>query len=724
MKKGIVGKNIKQLYRELLINAGHLFPLSERKEIKHLLLITFREKDFSQAQIEKLLRVAIMIVEHLGLGRIEVLSVLLYEAVQYGSVSIEEVEKRFGKSSAVVISGLIKVHQLYEKKVAFDDENFRKLLMSFAEDIRVIMIVLVDRLDTMYILPTFSKEEQQTIARETSYLYAPMAHRLGLYQIKTELEDLSLKFTSNEIYKDIAQKLNATKAVRDKYIADFIAPLEKELKKTTDIDFEIKGRTKSIFSIWNKIRKKQVPFEKIYDLFAIRIILDVPLEKEKSACWQIYSVVTDMYAPNPNRLRDWLSMPKSNGYESLHITVLDPEAKWVEVQIRTRRMDEIAEKGMAAHWKYKGGTSEGAADNWLAHIRELLANPDLEAVDILDEFRVNVYDEEVFVFTPKGDVKKFRKGSTVLDFAFSIHSNIGSHCVGALVNGKRVPIRYKLQNGDQITVFTAPNQTPKPDWLQWVNSSKAKSKIRLALKEIQFKDAEMGKELLMRRLKNWKIEVDDSLITQLARKFGYKTISDFYQAVNSEKVSMAAVREALQEDKKEISEVSLRSADQYTTETDLQKITSNEDVLVIDQGLKDIQYTLAKCCNPIYGDDIFGFVSAKGGIKIHRCNCPNAPQMMARFGYRMLNARWAGKNNSQYPIRLRVVGHDDIGIVSNITSIISKSDKVKMRSISVNSNDAGLFEGNIIVLVDDLGQLEQLKKTILTIKGVKSVSRI
>ncbi|HOH71974.1 MAG TPA: DUF5913 domain-containing protein, partial [Paludibacteraceae bacterium] len=299
-----------------------------------------------------------------------------------------------------------------------------------------------------------------------------------------------------------------------------------------------------------------------------------------------------------------------------------------------------------------------------------------------------------------------------------------SHCVGALVNGKRVPIRYKLQNGDQITVFTAPNQTPKPDWLQWVNSSKAKSKIRLALKEIQFKDAEMGKELLMRRLKNWKIEVDDSLITQLARKFGYKTISDFYQAVNSEKVSMAAVREALQEDKKEISEVSLRSADQYTTETDLQKITSNEDVLVIDQGLKDIQYTLAKCCNPIYGDDIFGFVSAKDGIKIHRCNCPNAPQMMARFGYRMLNARWAGKNNSQYPIRLRVVGHDDIGIVSNITSIISKSDKVKMRSISVNSNDAGLFEGNIIVLVDDLGQLEQLKKTILTIKGVKSVSRI
>ncbi|MDD3404842.1 MAG: bifunctional (p)ppGpp synthetase/guanosine-3',5'-bis(diphosphate) 3'-pyrophosphohydrolase [Sphingobacteriia bacterium] len=723
MKNEIADKTFKQLYRELLYNAAPFFALDERKEIQHLINETAQAKNFSLAHIEKLLRVAILGIERLGLGHTAVLSVLLYETVQYGLLSIEEVEKRFGKSSAIVISGLIKVHQLYDKKLVFDNENFRKLLMSFAEDIRVIMIVLVERLDTMYVLNRYPKEDQQTIARETSYLYAPLAHRLGLYQIKTELEDLSLKFTSNEIYKDIAHKLNATKAVRDKYITEFITPVEKELQKT-GLKFEIKGRTKSIFSIWNKIRKKQVPFEKIYDLFAIRIILDVPTEQEKAACWQVYSVVTDMYSPNPNRLRDWLSMPKSNGYESLHITVLGPEAKWVEVQIRTRRMDEIAEKGMAAHWKYKGGTSEGSADNWLAHIRELLANPDLDAVEILDEFRVNVYDEEVFVFTPKGEVKKFAKGSTILDFAFSIHSNIGSHCVGALVNGKHVPIRYELQNGDQISVSTLPSQKPKTDWLQWVHSSKAKSKIRQALKEIQFKDAESGKELLQRRLKNWKVDCDESMVTQLARKLNYKTISDFYQAVNSEKVSMSAIRDCLQQDKKEIVETSLRSAENFSTETDLEKITSQEDVLVIDQGLKNIQYTLAKCCNPIYGDDIFGFVSINGGIKIHRCNCPNAPQMMARFGYRMLNARWAGKNASQYPIRLRVVGHDDIGIVSNITSIIGKTDKVKMRSISVDSNDAGLFEGNITVMVEDLGQLEQLTKTILTIKGVKSVSRI
>lgn len=724
MKNQIAEKNFKQLYREVLHCAGDAISAEQRHEVKRLLQQTYANGKITQEQLEKQFRIIILGHDRLGISHIIILSILLLETVRSHTTTLEELEKQFGKSVAIVVAGLIKVYQLYEKKVAFDNENFRRLLMSLAEDIRVIMIVLVERLDKMYLLDRFPKEEQLNVARETSFLYAPLAHRLGLYQIKTELEDLSLKFTSNEIYKDIAHKLNSTKRVRDKYISEFIVPVEKELQKT-GLNFEIKGRTKSIFSIWNKIRKKQVPFEKIYDLFAIRIILDVPPEKEKSACWQVYSVVTDMYSPNPNRLRDWLSMPKSNGYESLHITVMGPEAKWVEVQIRTRRMDEIAEKGLAAHWKYKGGTSEGNADNWLAHVRELLANPDMDAVEILDEFRVNVYDEEVFVFTPKGEVKKFNKGSTILDFAYSIHSNIGSHCVGALVNGKHVPIRYELKNGDQISVSTSPNQLPKADWLQWVHSSKAKSKIRQALKEIEYKDAELGKELLVRRLKNWKIEFDEGLITQLARKLGYKTVSDFYQAVNNEKVSTAAIRECLDEkEKKENTEISTRSAENFSTETDLQRITSHEDILVIDEGLKDVQYTLAKCCNPIYGDEIFGFVTINGGIKIHRCNCPNAPEMTARFGYRILNARWAGKNASQYPIRLRVVGHDDIGIVANITSIISKFDKVKMRSIAVNSNDAGLFEGNITVVVNDLGRLEQLIKTILTVKGVKNVSRI
>jgi GTP pyrophosphokinase len=539
------------------------------------------------------------------------------------------------------------------------------------------------------------------------------------------LEDLSLKFTNREIYSDIAHKLNETKQSREKYIHAFIQPLQEKLALMGH-EFSIKGRTKSIHSIYNKIKKQNTAFENIYDLFAIRIILDVPPEKEKAACWQAYSVVADMYQPNPNRLRDWLSIPKSNGYESLHTTVLGPQNKWVEVQIRTVRMDEIAEKGLAAHWKYKGLKTDSGMDEWLRNIRDILENPELNAVDFMDEFKLNLYNEEVFVFTPNGDLHKLPKGATALDFAFSIHTNLGTKCVGAKVNGKNVPIKYVLKNGDQVEVLTSPTQKPNQSWLKIVVTSKARNKIRQTLKEIEFKDAELGREILMRRFKNWKLDLDDGYISKLARKKGYKTVSDFYQALASGKLDIFVVRDDYIElVKKETFDpaTELRSAESFTKEATVPEGIAKEDVLVVGQDLKQVEYKLAKCCNPIYGDEVFGFVSVSGGIKIHRVNCSNAPQMIARYGYRIIPARWSGKfEGTQYPITLRIVGRDDIGIVANITSLISKEKEISLRSISVDSS-AGLFEGHLTIMVSDNQQLNLIVKKISQIKGVKQVLR-
>ncbi|MFW9597600.1 MAG: RelA/SpoT family protein, partial [Paludibacter sp.] len=608
---------------------------------------------------------------------------------------------------------------------SLETENFRMLLLTFAEDVRVILIIIATQLYRMRTLEREPEESRMQVARETSFLYAPLAHRMGLYAIKTELEDLSLKYTNREIYKEIAAKLSDTKRERDKYISDFITPLKEKLNEL-GFDFEIKGRTKSIHSIYNKIKKQNTAFEKIYDLFAIRVIFDVPFEKEKAACWQAYSIVADMYQPNPNRLRDWLSIPKSNGYESLHTTVLGPQNKWVEVQIRTVRMDEVAEKGLAAHWKYKGIKDENGMAEWLKNIREILENPELNAVDFMDEFKLNLYDKEVFVFTPNGDLHKLPKGATALDFAFSIHSNLGTKCVGAKVNGKNLPIKYVLNNGDQVEVLTSPTQKPSQAWLQVVTTSKAKNKIRQALKEVEFKDAEIGRETLLRRFKNWKIELEDGKLSRLAKKMGYKTVSDFYQAVAQEKLDVLAVRDAYVDlDKKELTTdvVEMRSAEGYTTEKRTSRENEKEDVLVIAQDLKNVDFKLSKCCNPIYGDEVFGFVSVTGGIKIHRVDCPNAPEMISRFNYRIVKAKWSGKSSgSQYPITLRIVGHDDIGIVANITSLISKEKTVTLRSISVDSN-AGLFQGNLTLMLSDNKDLESIIKKIRLIKGVKNVSR-
>ncbi|HQG67992.1 MAG TPA: TGS domain-containing protein, partial [Paludibacteraceae bacterium] len=469
------------------------------------------------------------------------------------------------------------------------------------------------------------------------------------------------------------------------------------------------------------------PFENIYDLFAIRIILDVPLEKEKMICWQVYSIVTDMYQPNPKRLRDWLSIPKSNGYESLHITVLGPQNKWVEIQIRTTRMDEIAEKGLAAHWKYKGIKGESGMDEWLKNIRDILENPDLNAVDFMDEFKLNLYDQEVFVFTPAGDLHKLPKGATVLDFAYLIHSNLGSKCIGAKINKERnVPIKYVLKNGDQVEILTSPSQKPNPSWLNIVVTSKAKSKIRQALKDIEFKDAEIGREILLRRFKNWKIELEEGKLSRLAKKKGYKTVSDFYQAIAHEKIDMLLIRDAyLDLDRHETGaeQAEPRSAETFSKETPAEELSSKEDVLIIGQNLKNVDYTLAKCCQPIYGDDIFGFVSVGGGIKIHRTTCPNAPQLISKYGYRIIKAQWAGRSGgTQYPITLYIVGKDDIGIVTNITSLISKEKNILLRSISVDSN-AGVFQGNLTIMVNDANDLDSIIKKIKQVKGVLNISR-
>ena len=714
-------------YRKMVSTHPLLFAFDERKNLKNI-FNKFSGQIFSKGNdTEKLISTKIKIIEiiltEIGLGKAAVLSILLHEMVEKKLLSVEEIEKTFNTQISSIMQGMIRVQELYARKASLETENFRKLFLTFAQDIRVILIIIAEHLQTMRELETASEEDRQSTARESSFLYAPLAHRMGLYAIKTELEDLSLKYTNRDIYRDIATKINETKSSRDQFISEFITPLKEKIEGI-GFTFEIKGRTKSINSIYNKIKKQNTPFENIYDLFAIRIIFDVPFEKEKAACWQAYSIVADMYQPNPKRLRDWLSIPKTNGYESLHTTVLGPEGRWVEVQIRTVRMDEVAEKGLAAHWKYKGIKSESGMDEWLKNIREILENPELNAVDFMDEFKLNLYDKEVFVFTPNGDLHKLPKGATALDFAFSIHTALGSKCVGAQVNGKNMPIKYVLNNGDQVKVLTSPTQKPNPAWLKVVTTSRAKTKIRQALKDVEFKDAEMGRETIVRRFKNWKIELDDGKLSRLAKKKGFKTVSDFYQEIAHEKLDMHIVRDAyLDLDKKSLPEQpESRKADSFSKDTNVET-SSKEDVLVIGENLKGIDFKLANCCHPIYGDDVFGFVSVSGGIKIHRTDCPNAPQMIARLGYRIVNARWSGKSiGSQYPITLHIVGHDDIGIVTNVTSLISKEKNISLRSISIDSN-AGLFQGNLTIMVSDTKELEDIVKKIKLVKGVKSVSR-
>lgn len=664
-------------------------------------------------------------VGDIGLRRDGVLAILLYNNVVNGFATLEQMAEKFGEGVAHIIRGLVRIHELYKKTPVIESENFRNLLISFAEDMQVILIMIADRVNVMRrIRDTEAVEAKMRVSEEASYLYAPLAHKLGLYQLKRELEDLSLKYLEHDAYYHIKDKLNATKQARDAYIKRFTEPIEGKL--AAGLKFHIKGRTKSIHSIWQKMKKQRCAFEGVYDLFAIRIILDAPPEQEKMQCWQVFSLVTDMYQPNPKRLRDWLSVPKSNGYESLHITVLGPENKWVEVQIRTERMDNVAEHGLAAHWRYKGVKSEGGIDEWLANIRSALENND--DLQLMDQFRLDLYEDEIYVFTPKGDLLKFPKGATVLDFAYHIHSRLGNTCVGGRINGKAVSFRHQLRSGDTVEVLTQNSQTPKRDWLNLVKSAKAKAKIRLALKETQAKDGLFAKEMLERRFKNRKLDMEESIMGHLIKKLGYKEVSDFYKDIAEERLDANTVIERYIEVRNHDLNLNApreaKSAEEFEFESpDEERTRQSDDVLVIDRNLKGIDYKLAQCCRPIYGDDVFGFVTVSGGITIHRADCPNAPELRKRFGYRIVKARWSGKGTSQYAIVLRIVGNDDIGIVSNITNIISKEDKLTMRNINIDSHD-GLFNGNITVLLDDTSKLEALMKKLRAVKGVKQVKRV
>lgn len=665
-------------------------------------------------------------VGDIGLRRDGVLAILLYNNVVNGFATLEQMAEKFGEGVAHIIRGLVRIHELYKKTPVIESENFRNLLISFAEDMQVILIMIADRVNVMRrIRDTEAVEAKMRVSEEASYLYAPLAHKLGLYQLKRELEDLSLKYLEHDAYYHIKDKLNATKQARDAYIKRFTEPIEGKLA-AAGLKFHIKGRTKSIHSIWQKMKKQRCAFEGVYDLFAIRIILDAPPEQEKMQCWQVFSLVTDMYQPNPKRLRDWLSVPKSNGYESLHITVLGPENKWVEVQIRTERMDNVAEHGLAAHWRYKGVKSEGGIDEWLANIRSALENND--DLQLMDQFRLDLYEDEIYVFTPKGDLLKFPKGATVLDFAYHIHSRLGNTCVGGRINGKAVSFRHQLRSGDTVEVLTQNSQTPKRDWLNLVKSAKAKAKIRLALKETQAKDGLFAKEMLERRFKNRKLDMEESIMGHLIKKLGYKEVSDFYKDIAEERLDANTVIERYIEVRNHDLNLNApreaKSAEEFEFESpDEERTRQSDDVLVIDRNLKGIDYKLAQCCRPIYGDDVFGFVTVSGGITIHRADCPNAPELRKRFGYRIVKAHWSGKGTSQYAIVLRIVGNDDIGIVSNITNIISKEDKLTMRNINIDSHD-GLFNGNITVLLDDTSKLEALMKKLRAVKGVKQVKRV
>lgn len=669
--------------------------------------------------------------EKVGLKQPSILTVILYPLVASNCVDISEINDNFGDEASHLISCMSKVMSLYAQHGSIQDENFRRLLISFAEDVRVIICLIADRYVLMKMLNHNNDTDyRKHVTEECKCLYTPIAHRLGLYSIKSELEDMCVKYENRQMFDMIASQLQQTKKSRELYIQSFIEPIEQRIKATTDIKFSIKGRTKSISSILNKLNAQNTTLDKIYDLFAIRIIIDAPIEKEKLQCWQIYSIVTDMYVPNPKRMKDWISIPKSNGYESLHVTVYGPEQRWVEVQIRSKRMDEVAEKGLAAHWKYKGIKSEGAADLVMSSIREVLEN-NTSPNELKKDFSMELYQEEIFVFTPNGEIRQLPKGATVLDFAFQIHSRVGMTCVGAKVGNRNVKINHQLKSGDTVEIITNPQQTPKQDWLNIVVTSKARNRIKQGIKEIENREAETGKELLQRRFKNRKIELNESDISKVIVKMGFKYQTHFYHALSIGELSVEDVLKVWDDMHSHVAQTDARIANSEHKAGDFdlslntlhQSRDNGTDVLVIDKDLKGIEYKLAGCCHPIYGDNVVGFVSVSGGIRIHRADCINIKNLQEQYPYRIIKAKWSGKSGSQYSITLRVVGHDDIGIVSNISSIINKEKDTLLRSINIDSN-AGLFNGHLTIIVSDLSSLTAVIKKIKTVKGVRYVERV
>lgn len=664
-------------------------------------------------------------VDEIGI-RGHALTAYLLRAVVSKPDQCELVERYFGKDVAQTLRGFLRVEAIEVKTEAMRTDNFRNLLVSQAGDMRIVLMLIADCVNLMrHIKDTENVEAQRKVSTEAAYLYAPLAHKLGLYKLKSELEDLSLKYLEHDAYYMIKENLNATKRSRDAYIERFIAPIRKMLD-AEGLRYHMKGRTKSIHSIWQKMKKQQCGFHGVYDLFAIRIILDSPIAKEKEQCWKVFSLITNKYESNLKRLRDWLTVPKSNGYESLHITVKGPEDKWVEVQIRTERMDEIAEHGLAAHWRYKGvKSSGGGVDSWLADIRSALETGN-EGL-LTQSLSSNAKEREVYVFSPKGDLYRLPPRSTVLDFAYTIHTGVGNRCVGGRIDGKNYSIRQPLESGQTVEILTSSTQKPKAEWINIAQSNHARSKIRAAVRELTAGDIALGKEMLERKMKNRKIDWDEAIINQLIKKLGYKESFDFFKDLGDEKLDVNRVLDTYVElgrrEQGLAERAAVRSAEEFNMNSEvMQKAKGEQDELVIGRDLKGLDFQLARCCNPVYGDDIFGFVTVSGGIKIHRTTCPNAPALRDRFGYRIVKARWAGKGHGSYPITLHVVGQDDLGIVNNITSIISKEEYIMLRSINIDSND-GLFSGILTILVDDTQRLTALIKKLRTVKGVKAVSR-
>lgn len=721
-------QEILKRYRTLLRASRSTLQKGDKKEIRKAFEMALEShKDMRRKSGEPYIyhpiAVAQIAAEEIGLGTTSIVCALLHDVVEDTDITLEDIEREFGKKAAKIIDGLTKISGVFDYNSSLQAENFRKMLLTLADDVRVILIKLADRLHNMRTMDFMPRQKQLKIASETIYLYAPLAHRLGLYAIKSELEDLSMKYLEPDTYKFIATQLNEKKTERNQFIKAFVEPIN-EILTEQGLVASVYGRPKSIHSIWNKMKNKNIPFEEVYDLFAIRIILDSAPEREKADCWKAYSIVTDLYRPNPDRLRDWVSSPKGNGYESLHTTVMGPKGQWVEVQIRTQRMNEIAEKGFAAHWKYKESSNDNGLDQWIQKVREMLSNPEANALDFLDDFKMNLFSDEIFIFTPKGALLQLPLGATALDFAFEIHTDVGAKCIGAKVNHKLVPLSYKLQNGDQVEIITSSKQMPKEDWLNIVVTAKAKSKIKSSLKEEKRKIAENGKETLERKLKSLKITYNTDNLNKLTYFFKLQSNQDLFIAVANGKIELKDLREYLASEK----EIENRSTHHNNSEGQhiealLNKVKGPEsDVLLIGEDLQKIDYTLANCCNPIPGDDVFGFVTVNEGIKIHRTNCPNAAQLMANYGYRVVKAKWNRQQELTFLTGLRIVGIDDVGLINNITKVISNDFKVNMRSITVDTND-GIFDGSIKIFVNDKEHLDNLIKNLLEVKGVTGVTR-
>jgi GTP pyrophosphokinase len=669
------------------------------------------------------LAVAQIVVTEVGLGPTSVVCALLHDVVEDTEITLDDIRQMFGDKVASIIDGLTKISGVFDQTSSLQAENFRKMLLTLSDDVRVILIKLSDRLHNMRTLDSMKRDKQLKIASETLYLYAPLAHRLGLNAIKTELEDLGLKYTEPEIFDEITRKLISTQRERNRYINKFSLPVINALSEA-GMEFDIKGRVKSIFSIRNKMRKQAIPFEEVYDIFAIRIILKVQPELEKSECWRAYSIVTDFYHPNPDRLRDWVSTPKANGYESLHTTVMGPDGKWVEVQIRTERMDEIAEKGYAAHWKYKESASENALDEWIAKIRELLENPDSNALDFLDDFKLNLFAEEIFVFTPKGELKTLPFDATALDFAYEIHSHVGNRAIGAKVNNRLVPLSYAMKSGDQVEIISSNKQKPKEEWLNFVATAKAKTKIKEALRAEKKKKAEEGKEVLLKKLEQWKVIPSKANMTRLMDFFDLPFVIDLHFRIATGSISMKHLRDAINTDGSIKSRVKAKAkGDHKTLEEIVKDVRGNAGTMVIGQGIDKIDYKIAPCCNPIPGDDVCGFITVDEGIIIHRTNCSNAIALMSNFAYRIVKAKWTNEEKISFLAGINVQGIDEVGIVNNITRIISNELNVNMRSLSFDSND-GIFDGTIMVFVNDTNHLTELIDKLKKVPGVQRAFRM